>query len=93
MEAMWNYAIYMHDFNTTTFYHYCFAYDIKDIVEKGLFFIENYNARPAKHLDSFIQILMEGIAWLSRRQSGGHTRPFVCFPAITGVILMANGEG
>ena len=70
MEAMWNYAIYMHDFNTSTFYHYCFAYDIKDIVERGLFFIENYNARPAKHLDSFIQILMEGIAWLSRRQSG-----------------------
>ena len=70
MEAMWNYSLYMHDFNTTTFYHYCFAYDIKDIVEKGLFFIENYNARPAKHLDSFIQILMEGIAWLSRRQSG-----------------------
>lgn len=70
MEAMWSYAIYMHDFNTSTFYHYCFAYDIKDIVEKGLFFIENYNARPAKHLDSFIQILMEGIAWLSRRQSG-----------------------
>ena len=70
MEAMWNYALYMHDFNTTTFYHYCFAYDIKDIVEKGLFFIEGYNAKPAKHLDSFIQILMEAIAWLSRRQSG-----------------------
>lgn len=70
MEAMWNYALYMHDFNTATFYHYCFAYDIKDIVEKGLFFIENYNAKPAKHLDSFVQILMEGIAWLSRRQSG-----------------------
>ena len=43
MEAMWNYSLYMHDFNTTTFYHYCFAYDIKDIVEKGLFFIVNYN--------------------------------------------------
>ena len=70
MEAMWNYALYMHDFNTTTFYHYCFAYDIKDIVEKGLFFIENYNAEPARHLDSFIQILMEAIAWCSRRQSG-----------------------
>ena len=70
MEAMWNYALYMHDFNTSTFYHYCYAYDIKDIVERGLFFIENYNAKPAKHLDSFIQILMEGIAWLSRRQSG-----------------------
>lgn len=70
MEAMWSYALYMHDFNTTTFYHYCFAYDIKDIVEKGLFFIQNYNAEPARHLDSFIQILMEAIAWCSRRQSG-----------------------
>ena len=70
MEAMWNYSLYMHDFNTTTFYHYCFAYDIKDIVEKGLFFIQNYNAEPARHLDSFIQILMEAIAWCSRRQSG-----------------------
>lgn len=70
MEQMWNYGIYMHDFNTTTFYHYCFAYDIKDIVEKGLFFVNNYNAKPARHLDSFIQILMEGIAFLARRQSG-----------------------
>ena len=70
MELMWNYAIYMHDFNTATFISYCFAYDIKEIVERGLFFIDNYNAKPARHLDSFIQILMEGIAWLSRRQSG-----------------------
>ncbi len=70
MEALWSYAIYMHDFNTATFTSYCFAYDIKDIVEKGLFFIDNYNAKPARHLDSFIQILMESIAFLSRRQSG-----------------------
>ena len=69
-EKMWNYAIYMHDFNTATFVSYCFAYDIKDIVERGLFFIDNYNAKPAQHLDSFIQILMEAICYLSRRQSG-----------------------
>ena len=69
-EKMWNYAIYMHDFNTATFISYCFAYDIKDIVEKGLFFIENYNARPPQHLDSFVQILMEAICFLARRQSG-----------------------
>ena len=87
MELMWNYGIYMHDFNTTTFYHYCFAYDIKDIVERGLFFIDNYNAKPARHLDSFIQILMEGIAWLSRRQSGEQLRPFVCLPLISGVTI------
>ena len=70
IEKMWNYSIYMHDFNTATFIPYCFAYDIKDIVEKGLFFISNYNAKPANHLDSFIQILMEAISFLSRRQSG-----------------------
>lgn len=70
MEAMWNYSLYMHDFNSTTFIPYCFSYDIKEIVEKGLFFIDGYNAKPAKHLDSFIQILMEAVAWLSRRQSG-----------------------
>ena len=60
----------MHDFNTATFISYCFAYDIQDIVEKGLFFIDNYNAKPPKHLDSFVQILMEGICFLARRQSG-----------------------
>ena len=69
-EAVWNYSVYLHDFDTATFYSYCFAYDIKDIVEKGLFFIDGYNAQPPKHLDSFVQILMEGVAWLSRRQSG-----------------------
>lgn len=69
-EKMWNYAIYLHDFNTATFISYCFAYDIKDIVEKGLFFIDNYNAKPPRHLDSFVQILMEGICFLARRQSG-----------------------
>jgi len=69
-EAMWNYSIYMHDFNTASFIPYCFAYDIQDIVEKGLFFIENYNAKSPKHLDSFVQILMEAIAFLSRRQAG-----------------------
>ena len=70
MEAMWSYALYMHDFNTATLIPYCFAYDIKPIAEKGLFFIKGYNAQPAKHLDSFVQILMEAIAFLSRRQSG-----------------------
>jgi ribonucleoside-triphosphate reductase len=70
MEAMWSYSLYMHDFNTATLVPYCFAYDIKPIAEKGLFFIQGYNAKPAKHLDSFVQILMEAIAFLSRRQSG-----------------------
>lgn len=70
IKSLWNYDLYLHDFDTSTFIPYCFAYDIKDIVEKGLFFIDGYNAEAPKHLDSFIQILMEAIAFLSRRQSG-----------------------
>lgn len=70
IEELWNYSSYLHDFDTSTFYSYCFAYDIKDIVEQGLFFIEGYNAEPPKHLDSFIQILLEAVSYLSRRQSG-----------------------
>lgn len=75
LRKIWSYDIYLHDFDTSTFYSYCFAYDIKDIAEKGLFFIDGYNAEPAKHLDSFIQILMEAVAWLSRRQSGAVGMP------------------
>ena len=62
MEAMWSYDLYMHDFNSASLLPYCFAVDLKPVVEKGLFFIENYNAYPAQHLDSFIQILMETVA-------------------------------
>ena len=70
LEEIWSYDIYLHDGDTSSFIPYCHAFDIKDIVEKGLFFINNYNAEPAKHLDSFVQILMESIAFLARRQSG-----------------------
>ena len=32
----WIGQLYMHDGNTATFKHYCFAYDLKDLAEKGL---------------------------------------------------------
>lgn len=70
LESMWNYDIYMHDFNTTTYLPYCFAADLKDVAEKGMYFIDNYNAQPPKHLDSFIQMVMEAVSFLARRQSG-----------------------
>ena len=31
IEELWNYSLYLHDFDTSTFYSYCFAYDIKCI--------------------------------------------------------------
>ena len=54
IRHLWNYAIYLHDFDTSTFYPYCFAYDLQEVVERGLFFIDGYNAEPPRHLDSFV---------------------------------------
>ena len=31
----WEGKLYMHDADTATFKHYCFAYDLKDLAEKG----------------------------------------------------------
>lgn len=29
---------------------YCFAYDLENLVNKGLYFVNNFNAQPPKHL-------------------------------------------
>jgi anaerobic ribonucleoside-triphosphate reductase len=86
LEANWNKALYMHDLNTATFLSYCFAYDLKDLAEKGLFFLKNHNAQPPKHLESFIDFCKEYINFNANLTSGGHTRPLVSFPVITGVV-------
>lgn len=75
MESLWNYDLYLHDFNTSTFFDYCFAADLKPLVEKGLFFVSGYNAKPPKHLDSFVQMILEWVAYLSKRQSGAVGMP------------------
>lgn len=61
---------YMHDANTSTFVSYCFAYDLKDLAERGLYFIKQHNAEPAKHLDTFVDFVKEYINYTSNRTSG-----------------------
>lgn len=70
LEMQWNKTLYMHDLCTATFLSYCFAYDLKDLAEKGLFFIENHNAQPPKHLDSFLAFVKEFINFNSNLTSG-----------------------
>ena len=62
--------LYLHDANTSTFKHYCFAYDLKDLAEKGLYFIEGHNAQPPKHLITFVDFVKEFISFASCRSSG-----------------------
>lgn len=70
LEAEWNKALYMHDADTSTFIHYCFAYDLKDLAEKGLFFLNNFNSEPPKHLSTFVDFVKEYISFASNRSSG-----------------------
>lgn len=66
----WDGHLYLHDANTATFVHYCFAYDLKDLAEKGLFFIENFNAEPPQHLETFVDFVKEFVSWTCNRSSG-----------------------
>lgn len=70
LRAEWVGELYMHDANTTSFKHYCFAYDLKDLAEKGLYFIEGRNAKPAKHLITFVDFVKEFVSYASNRSSG-----------------------
>lgn len=63
--------LYMHDADTSTFKHYCFAYDLKDLAEQGLYFLkENFNPKPAKHLITFVDFVKEFVSYASNRSSG-----------------------
>lgn len=70
LEAEWNKSLYMHDADTSTYIHYCFAYDLKDLAEKGLYFLDNFNAEPPKHLSTFVDFIKEFISFASNRSSG-----------------------
>ena len=70
LRAEWVGELYLHDASTATFKSYCFAYDLKDLAEKGLYFIEGRNAKPAKHYITFIDFIKEFISYASNRTSG-----------------------
>ena len=70
LEKEWTKALYLHDADTSTYIHYCFAYDLKDVAEKGLFFLNNFNAEPPQHLSTFIDFVKEFISFASNRSSG-----------------------
>lgn len=70
LKNEWDGHLYLHDAASSTYVPYCFAYDIKDLVEKGLYFIENFNAQPPKHLVTYTDFVGEFVSWTSNRSSG-----------------------
>lgn len=61
---------YLHDAASSSERPYCFAYDIEDLVTRGLYFIENFNAQPPKHLVTYTDFVGEFVSWASNRTSG-----------------------
>ena len=71
LKREWVGELYLHDADTSTFKSYCFAYDLKDLAEKGLYFLgDNFNPKPPKHLTTFIDFVKEFINFASNRTSG-----------------------
>ena len=63
-------AYYMHDFCSTSFKPYCFAYDLSRLAKEGLFFLNGYNHQAPKHLTTFLDDVIEFISFMSNRSSG-----------------------
>lgn len=71
LEMEWSGKLYLHDSDTSSLTSYCFAYSLKDLAEKGLFFIGGlFNPRPASHLTTFVDFVKEFISYASNRTSG-----------------------
>ena len=77
LEMEWTGKLYLHDASSSTFRHYCYAYDLKDLAEKGLYFIEGLNGRPAQHLITFVDFIKEFVSFACNRSSGAVGLPNV----------------
>lgn len=75
LQLEWNKTIGMHDAHTSTMLPYCFAYDLKDLAEKGLYFIENFNAQPPQHLTTFVDFVKEHCSYACNHSAGAVAYP------------------
>jgi len=69
-ESEWIGRLYLHDFHSSTMVPYCYAYDIERLVTEGLFFVENFNNQPPKHLNTFTDFVGEFVSWTCNRSAG-----------------------
>lgn len=70
LKTEYNGGFYLHDAPTSTYFPYCYAYDLTRLATEGLFFLKNYNNKPPKHLTTFIDDVIEYISYMSNRSSG-----------------------
>lgn len=57
--------------------HNCYAYDLTRLAKEGLFFLDDYNNEPPKHLTTFFDDVIEYVSFFSNRSSGAVGLPNV----------------
>ncbi len=77
LEAEFSRAFYLNDSTTASYFPYCWADDFTRLATEGLFFLNNYNNEPPKHLTTYIDDVIEFVSFLSNRQSGAVGMPNV----------------
>ena len=70
LEQEFSKGFYLNDSTTASYFPYCWANDLTRLAKEGLFFLDNYNNQPPKHLTTYFDDLIELTAYLSNRQSG-----------------------
>ena len=77
LEQEFSKGFYLNDSSSASYYPYCWANDLTRLATEGLFFLNNYNNQPPKHLTTFFDDVIEFISFLSNRQSGAVGLPNV----------------
>lgn len=70
LEQEFSRGFYLNDSATASYFSYCYAVDLSRLAKEGLFFLNNYNNQPPKHLSTYIDDVIEFVSFLSNRQSG-----------------------
>lgn len=70
-------AFYLHDAPSSSQVPYCYAYDLTRLAKDGLFFLDNYNNEPPKHLTTFLDDVIEYVSFMCNRSSGAVGLPNV----------------
>ena len=77
LEQEFSKGLYLNDSSTASYFPYCWANDFTRLATEGLFFLNQYNNQPPKHLTTYFDDVIEFVSFLSNRQSGAVGMPNV----------------
>lgn len=77
LEQEFSKGFYLNDSSTASYFPYCWANDFTRLATEGLFFLDDYNNQPPKHLTTYFDDVIEFVSFLSNRQSGAVGMPNV----------------